>query len=629
MKTEKSFLGLLLLFILTAGCFDFFLLYQNTTLSVSQVYVSNAAQFANKFLFAVYVAFPIVALYYVLTSFIEPPDWTVASFLSLGLWTYATGFLFSFVKIRYFAGVPYGNLNLMLYFSLIAAGTLLVSVGLVWLWKYGVVRKLTWLVCVLLLLMIGVSPYFVGQTVLPDRNLADSSESMPNVVFMLVDTLNTRHLDMHGYERATAPTLKKFAENNTWYKNFFSVASWTKPAVATLFTGEYPPVHGTQTVPARLPRDFLTMAEIFHSQGYQTAGFSAHPIVSTRGGFAQGFQTFEQMKSLGVLEDGQFFRIMTKLPLGSKLMINSIYKRDQDDAGDLNREAQDWFRTGYQPDRPFFMYLHYMDVHDPYNPPENHLEDRPVPEKPFSEYFDQYLSKQWWPSWKKIYPFDRREAPPDDVLRDVIYHYDSEIRYWDEEFKKFIDFLKENGVYGNTVIVVTSDHGEEFYEHDNFQHGHSHFNELLHVPLVIKMSSDDSSSREITRPESLISLRDRVFDLANISSPVRTSAESDTSSLVFASEQRNVIKFTSVIDTPLKVMRIQEKDNVAWRMYDIVRDPLERNNLTDERPEEFNRLRERLMEWDEEMENKKPETSQNENLSPAMRRELEGLGYVN
>lgn len=282
----------------------------------------------------------------------------------------------------------------------------------------------------------------------------------PNILFLMLDTLRADHLSGYGYERETSPVLDRFASENLKFSNAISAAPWTPASVATMFTGLYPASHGM--VPpndreiakkgmAKLNPNILTIAEFLKSQGYKTAGVSPNPWITKEFGFTQGFDEFyyiARQKAEKITESGE--EILTA------------------------------WRDSKNTD-PFFLYLHYLDPHDPYKPPP-----------PYDSMFTGELKKS---------PFKY-----DEKMMGLINQYDGEIRYMDTHLGRLFEILKAMGLYDDLFIIIVSDHGEQFMEHGNLRHGYKLYNEEIHVPLILKTGRAKDKGRIINQTVSTIDI---------------------------------------------------------------------------------------------------------------------------
>ena len=248
------------------------------------------------------------------------------------------------------------------------------------------------------------------------------------MVVLLVDTLRADHLGLYGYERPTSPRLDAWAEEAVVFERCIAQSSWTKPATASILTGLNPSEHRVQRETSRLGAELETLAEVFHAGGWRTGAFVANGFVGRSDvGFDQGFEHF-------VAYDAPEPRLYVR-------------------AEHVLDDALAWVEA--LGDEPFFLFVHLLDPHEPYDPPA---------------------------------PFDARfaSAPGDGDPRADIDLYDGEIAYVDRELGRFLDGLRELGRHDETVIAFLSDHGEEFGEHGRQGHSAHLHDEVLAVPLVLR-----------------------------------------------------------------------------------------------------------------------------------------------
>ncbi|MFO8056794.1 MAG: sulfatase [bacterium] len=277
------------------------------------------------------------------------------------------------------------------------------------------------------------------------------SRTSPNIVFLLIDTLRADRVGYHGNLNDTTPVLDSYSRKGIRFMNAYSHSSHTKISMASLFTGLIPPSHGLRKAgsvkeifdeSAKLKSDVLsedafTLAELLKKNGYTTIGVHCNPHLVERMGFDQGYDEY-------------------------------IYIPNNPRANRLNKLGLK--KLGKDPSEPFFLYLHYMDVHAPYKPPPS-----------YKNLFTKGLRKT-----RPIYingPYNRRVSENQIQYTKAI--YDAQIRYWDHEFKSLIKRLNKSGALDNTLVIIASDHGEEFHEHGGFGHGFTCYEEMLHVPLVM------------------------------------------------------------------------------------------------------------------------------------------------
>jgi arylsulfatase A-like enzyme len=315
----------------------------------------------------------------------------------------------------------------------------------------------------------------------------------PNILVVLVDVLRRDHLGTYGYGRATSPNIDSFAERSFRFDRAYSHSSWTKPSVATLFTSVYPEQHGLGRVGFMdgdgfqtdvLPKRLATMAERLRKNGYQTGAFSTNVHIERKTGFAQGFDHF-------------FWK---------RLVV----------AFELNLLLEEWIE-GRDEDKPFFAYLHYMDVHWPY---DQRLD--PEVERFGNTVADPPAPKHW-----TLVPHWAENNLDENSLAAIVASYDEEVAYIDQAFGELVGWLEENGVLDDTIVVFVADHGEGFNEHGELQHGFAPYEEVTGVPLLIRLPpAYKVEPRPIQTLVGLVDVMPTVLDLVDVDVPRRAQGRS-------------------------------------------------------------------------------------------------------
>jgi arylsulfatase A-like enzyme len=265
----------------------------------------------------------------------------------------------------------------------------------------------------------------------------------PNVIIYLVDTLRADRLGCYGGVKPVSPSIDGFAAGATLFEQAVAQASWTRPSVTSVLTGLEPLAHGVQTLDDRLADAAVTLPEILHAAGYRTAAFSTNLHVTPETGLAQGFDDFE---------------LLSETPRSEA----------------VNRRVLAWLAKN-RGASPFFLYIHTLDPHAPYEPPSD-LRQRFAPGvAPQAGSHDEVL---------RAYA-----ARGDERQRKVVQLsalYDAEIAGNDRSFGALLAALRRQEIYDPALIVFVADHGEEFDEHGFLGHGHDLYGETLDVPLIVK-----------------------------------------------------------------------------------------------------------------------------------------------
>jgi arylsulfatase A-like enzyme len=320
----------------------------------------------------------------------------------------------------------------------------------------------------------GILPVFVGCCLVKNFNSQQGRKivemlNRPNVILITISSLRADHVSSLGYDRQTTPNFDKFAKDNILFTNAFATSSWQMPAVGSLFTSLYPSQHSATHIDNKLNSKVQTLAGILKENGFYTAGFGCNPRLSADYGFDKGFDFYDDY-SVSMTLSGMSF--------GRDDLID-INKRRTNDL--VNDSVVRWLRNNTH--KPFFLSVHYYDNHWDYLPPA-----------PYDTLFVRdYRGDIDGTEIAKEPLYSNR--PSDKDVEHIIALYDGEIRQTDEDLGELLDFLEEQGRFGDSVIIVMGDHGEQFYEHGHTSH-HGIYDELIHVPLAI--SVPDSNEPAVT-----------------------------------------------------------------------------------------------------------------------------------
>jgi arylsulfatase A-like enzyme len=383
----------------------------------------------------------------------------------------------------------------------------------VWFW----VRSLPVLLGIVLLLAASL---FCGDWIKERREARRDfpPAGSPNVLFIVLDTVRADHLSLQGYRRPTTPTLERLAKNGIRFDRARATAPWTLPSHASFFTGRWPHELGAEWLtPLRTRAPIL--AEYLASRGYATAGFVANTgYCSYDTGLARGFTHYEDYvlkrlsflrmsvlvsDILGTIYEYGFTHELGPLRLAPEFIERWFYAGHRKDAGSINRAYLDWLARRPEKTRPFFVFLNYLDAHSPYMVPEG--AQHRFGHKPASREEIRIINYAWD-------LMDRSKLPKYlvNMARDA---YDSSIAYLDEQLGVLFDELERGAVLDNTVVVITSDHGEGLGEHDLFDHGESLYSTEIAVPLLILLPGPSRQARVVSQVVSLRDLPATVVDL--------------------------------------------------------------------------------------------------------------------
>jgi arylsulfatase A-like enzyme len=346
----------------------------------------------------------------------------------------------------------------------------------------------------------------------------------PNVLLIVLDTVAAGHLSLHGYHRATSPTLVELAERGIRFDLARAPCSWTLPTHAIMFTGRW--LHELSVgwlTP--LDRTHPTLAEFLGGRGYATAGFVSNIMYcASDSGLGRGFTRYQDFIfpelcafKMAVLVNRALRGFQTIVTFAEDWLESAgllAYCRrfwrsldfDRKGAAVVNREFLDWLANRTRPRRPFFAFLNFGDAHDPYQLLPGRLHRFGV--EPADKYH-RLLIQDWW-------DIDKNALSPREVAF-AADAYDDCIADLDEQLGKLVDELDQRGVLEQTWLIITSDHGESFGEHAGiFCHGKSLYETELHVPLLFIPPAGDVTKQAVQETVSLRDLAATIVDLTGL-----------------------------------------------------------------------------------------------------------------
>ncbi len=395
------------------------------------------------------------------------------------------------------------------------------------------------------------------------------SRQRPNIIFMVMDTVRQDRLSLYGCERETSPNLSKLAEE-AWVFDGYSTISWTLPSHASMVTGRYPTETGAGLSGSLyIDERNETLAEVLRDHGYSTAAVIANwGVLSELSGFQQGFDYYFAKPR----ETDLPFRILAaslleKVMLDSRVNTIMFYER----AERVNAEALRWIRE--RSEEPFFLFINYMDAHDPYVPPA------PYDRRWYNKTRPSNLGGGVWLGdlMAKI----QNNEDIDTEIEYLLSQYDGEIAYLDSQIGAFLDQLRKMNLFEDSLIIVTSDHGEFFAEHGLLHHPPVVYQQALKVPLLIK----PPAGRKAEKRQMLFSLI-QLFPLILRYAGIPDHSELREPSPTVFSEGHSIgdAAFMERFGTAMySVVQYNYKliysSNGTYEFYDLSSDPLEERNL--------------------------------------------------
>jgi arylsulfatase A-like enzyme len=318
-----------------------------------------------------------------------------------------------------------------------------------------------------------------------------------NVIFIVIDALRADHLGAFGYERDTTPHLDRLAEEGFVFSRAYSASSWTLPAVASYMTSVYPTVHGLTRAPTddvflALPDGFTTLAESLRAHGLRTAAITSQPWISDRTGLTQGF-------------DESRWVAHASLPDESRILADELIE---------------W--VDLHQDEPFFLYAHFMGPHSPYDVPSEHTgrftAGLEVPAS-VAEFHRLYEFESESDAYRTIVEQARRDGLTRDDVEYLRAEYDEKLAFTDASIGHLLGHMRDRGVLDESLVIVTADHGEAFYEHGTIFHGQHLYEEIVRVPLILRLPGGLEESRRIDEIAELIDLYPTIHELLGLPIP--------------------------------------------------------------------------------------------------------------
>ncbi len=440
----------------------------------------------------------------------------------------------------------------------------------------------------------------------------------PNLILIMVDTLRADHLSCYGNRDVKTPNLCQLAADGDGTRyTAFSHASWTKPAAATLLSSLLPSSHGAMSKTAVLPEAVALLPEVLREHGYRTGGIVSNINLAPSFGFAQGYDEYLYLGPdylAGARESSSksiLYQILRKVffKFSPGLRPADFYQ----DSAVVNRVAFKWLER--HRDARFFLFLHYMDPHDPYF----------------------------------VHPYDGRGVarvstphPNPERAQELKDLYRGEIEYLDANVGTLLSKLRELGLFENALIALTSDHGEEFNEHGGFWHGLTLYEEQIHVPLLIKWPAGlaNTPPAAATRLAGLLDVAPTLLRSAGVAVPAAMQGEVLLGSAAAAgTDERSVFAEENHEGNVLRAVRTPRWKWVEANpgnprglpereLFDLTRDPQEQRNLHTEAPKQAQRLATRAEAEQRAAARSAVEPHSKAALSRAECERLAALGYV-
>jgi arylsulfatase A-like enzyme len=482
---------------------------------------------------------------------------------------------------------------------------------------------------------------FWGAPALRERVDAGPGQRPQTVILIQGDTLRTDHLDLFGYERKTAPTLRRLAGEGALFRNAVTQTSWTKAATPSVHTSLYPSTHGVHKIPDRLPSSAATVAEAYREAGYATVSFSSVAFTGAFTNLHQGFEELHEAEST----------VGRAGPKGAKT------------AREYVDRLVDWLDD--HRDVPSFVFLHVFDPHSPYEP-----------NRPFDTTWadpkgrDEYVRQQ--EALKKVVkdpfmavrgmatPEEMRQAgiDPEFYLRYSKDWYDGSILGMDTELGRLVERLGELSLRDRSLIAFYADHGEEFHEHGRMFHGETVYGEMIRVPLILWAPGRVPAGLDVQEPVQLIDVMPTLLELSGLQVPKvaqgqslrpllvkpggagAVSAESGWRRRPLVAERQpmggtehpRADESYAIMDGGFKLVHnvLRPPEKPEFELFDFMADPHDRKNIAAEQKETVARLSRELEAWKKMAKAARlpPDSETTKGMSAEQLEQLRSLGYV-
>lgn len=429
----------------------------------------------------------------------------------------------------------------------------------------------------------------------------------PNIVLIVVDTMGAQYIGKEVGSISITPEIDKLRSEGVEFTRAYSTSPWTKPAIASMFTGVLPLEHGTMHLRSVFEPKMAVMAELLGNVGYRRAGFVSHNLIGPKTGYKRGFESYEIIKFKG--------------------NIHNAVTSDQ-----VTGMGSGWLTEKKK--EPFFLFLHYFDPHFNY---QHHAK------------FD--LSSWYKGSVTSGMGFrdlrDRLDTFNADDKRYLGDLYKEEIRYTDHNIGIFLKNLKEKGLDRNTVVILTADHGEEFFEHGSIGHTKTLYDELIHIPLIMSFP-EKFKAKKINMEVTIVDLLPTICELADTDvGPMKLPGISLLPWLLKSKSddlKRDIIsevdfKSSAIEAHKVGIIRNRFKGifdfiSGSWEFFDLSSDPSEKNPLGEDASSVFQDLKSSIQQRVDQ--HKESELSgvidagqiPEEAVSPKEVESLRSLGYM-
>jgi arylsulfatase A-like enzyme len=484
---------------------------------------------------------------------------------------------------------------------------------------------------------------FWGAPAVRQRASREDGSGGPAQTVILIqgDTLRKDHLDVYGYERPTAPTLRRLAEEGALFENAITQTGWTKAETPSILTALYPSTHGVHAFTDRLPASATTIAEVFRQGGYATASFSSVLFTGQFTNLHQGFEEVHESEST----------VGRAGPRGAKT------------AREYVDRVEEWLEDNR--DVPKFVYLHFFDPHSPYEPnrPYDTMWADPKGREEYlrqQEVLKKFIKSPFMSERGMATPGELAAAGVDAAayLRYSKDWYDGSIRGMDTEIARLVERLQELGLRDRSVIAFYADHGEEFHDHGRMFHGQNVYGEMMRVPLILWGPGRVGKGVKVDETVQLIDVMPTLLDLSGLKPPAaiqgqslrpllagsggagvaaasgwtRRPAISEKQPSGVGSDFPEAAQSYAIADGNWKLVHnvVRTPETPEFELFDFYQDPLDQKNVASEHPDVVERLSKQIEAWKRmaTQARLKPDSEDTKNMTAEQLERLRSLGYV-
>ncbi len=482
-----------------------------------------------------------------------------------------------------------------------------------------------------------------------EKNLTqkvNKTAAKPNILFIVVDTLRADSLSCYGYEKIKTPNIDSLAHNGVLFEHAISQAPWTLPSMASLFTSFYPSVHNgekrrtskTPNIPStsysKINGNITWLPEILKNAGYQAQAFIVNPVLAQSFGFSKGYDEFFNLMYPSTDDKSKKRRafLWTYL-LGTEIISENVFYKTfvaKNENTTITQRTINWLEASKQ--KPFFLWVHYLDPHFPYERDKIYNLASSYNGRLKDEGFVRTLDKFF--IWLGKYNLTTADK---NYLKLI---YDEEIMFVDEEIGLILKKLKELGIDNNTLIVLTSDHGEEFWEHNYYEHGHSLYQELVHVPMIFYYPKKFPKGLKITSQVRSIDVMPTILEMLSIRHDLNMQGES-LLPLIAGEETKDRVAFSESLLYYVERKSIRDgkysfiffPDYNKMELYNIQEDPLELNNIVLQNPRLALEFKNKILNWQKDCNEIKEslvhvDSSKDVEFNDDAKQRLKSLGYL-